>query len=381
MTYDAVVVGLGAAGSATLGALARSGARVIGVDQFSPPHDQGSSHGETRLLRVAYAEGAEYVPMARRSIALWRELEARTSTDLFRQSGVVYAGPANSPFLNASLASAHTYKVSIDELSGERRARLAAALSVPDDWRVCAERDGGYVFAEKAIAAFLQDAAAHGAEIRRDDPCRAIAAEKEGVRIVTARREIRAEKCVIAAGAWAPDLLPWLARNLHVERKTLHWFADPTGLYMPDRFQPFLTDDENGRQFYGFPDCGTGVKVAEHTAPSAEQASAADVARDITTAETDPIRALAARHLPALGELTRSVTCLYPMSKDGHFIIDRHPQSERIVIAAGLSGHGFKFAPAIGEILANLTLGRAQAVEISFFSLDRFRKERLVPPG
>ena len=369
MTYDYAVVGLGAAGSAALGALARTGARVVGIDRFAPPHDQGSSHGETRLLRVAYAEGAEYVPLVRRAITLWRELEARTGTDLFRQTGVVYAGPQASPFLNASLASAHTYSVSIEELSG---ARIAPTLSVPHDWRVCAERDGGYLLVEKAIAALLQDAVSHGAETRLGDPVHAIEADHRGVRIATVRSEIQAKKCVIAAGAWAVELLPPLAPHLQVERKTLHWFTDPTGAYSPDKFQPFLIDDENGRQFYGFPDCGTGVKVAEHTQPSPALARASNVNRNITPADTDPIRALAARHLPLLGEMTRSTTCLYPMSKDGHFIIDAFPDMDRIVIAAGLSGHGFKFAPAIGEALANLATGAAQAVDIGFFSLNRF---------
>jgi glycine/D-amino acid oxidase-like deaminating enzyme len=177
---------------------------------------------------------------------------------------------------------------------------------------------------------------------------------------------------VVAAGAWAAELLPALEQRLHVERKTLHWFADPRGIYTPDKFQPFLIDDENGRQFYGFPDCGAGVKVAEHTQPSSAYGHAADVERDITPADTDPIRTLAARHLPELGELIRSATCLYPMSKDGHFIIDRHPGTDRIVFAAGLSGHGFKFAPAIGEALANLVAGAPQAIDVGFFSLRRF---------
>jgi sarcosine oxidase len=372
MAFDFVVIGLGAAGSATLGALARSGARVAGIDRFAPPHDQGSSHGETRLLRVAYAEGAQYVPMARRAIELWRDLEARTGAELLRQTGVVYAGPHTSPFLSASLSSAHTYGVCVDTLTDAARREHAPALRIADDWLCCAEREGGYLLAERAIATLLEDAAQSGAEVMRNARCRAIEPDANGVRIVTDAGEVHADRCVVAAGAWTAELLPALAPYIHVERKTLHWFADPQASYRPATFRPFLIDDENGHQFYGFPDCGTGVKVAEHTAPSAAYAHAGDAVRDITPADIETIGALAARHMPGLGERLRSVTCLYPMSKDGHFIMDAYPESERIFVAAGLSGHGFKFAPVIGEAMANLAMGAEQKIDIAPFSLRRF---------
>lgn len=369
---DCVVVGLGAAGSAALGALARDGASVSGIDRFAPPHAQGSSHGETRLLRVAYAEGALYAPMARRSITLWRDLELRTGPDLFRQSGVLYAGPQSSPFLSASLASAREYDVDVDALTSDDRVRLDAGLRVPPNWICFAEREGGYLFVDKAIAALLADARAHGAEVRDNDACIAIEPRAESVHIVTAKDRIVARTCIVAAGAWTAELLPQLAPYLSIERKTVHWFADPQYLYSPDRFRPFLIDDEAGRQFYGFPDCGTGVKVAEHTEASARIAGPDDVNRTITPDDTRDVEAFAARSLPGLGSLERSVTCLYPMSRDGHFIIDALPGSDRVYVAAGLSGHGFKFTPVIGEAAANLAMGRTQTINLAPFAIGRF---------
>lgn len=365
--YEVAVIGLGAAGSAALNALAVAGARAAGVDRFAPPHDQGSSHGETRLLRTAYAEGTLYVPMARRAIELWRALEARTGNVIFRQTGVVYAAPQSSPFLSRSLASARAHDVRVDDLG-----RGEARLEIPDDWQCCVEREGGYVLAERAITAFLADAQAHGAELRLNEVCRAIEPDGDGVRIVTNSGEVRAQTCIVAGGAWATELMPAVAAHLHVERKTLHWFADPEHRYTPGAFRPFLIDDPDGHQVYGFPDCGTGLKFAEHTAPSAAHARVADVAREITIADTESIDAFAHRYCPALGALTRSVTCLYPMSKDGHFIIDRLPDNDRIVFAAGLSGHGFKFAPVIGEALADFALGRAPRIDLKPFALSRF---------
>ena len=371
--FDVAVIGLGAAGSAALAALARAGVSAIGVDRYAPPHAVGSSHGETRLLRVAYAEGALYVPMARRAIELWRALEARSGRELFRQTGIIYAGPHDSAFLSASLASAREHGVHVGERTPERRAQLEAALRLPADWLCCVETEGGYLLAEDAIAAMLGEAREHGAEIRVEQSCRAVEPARDAVRIVTDGGIVSAKRCIVAAGAWTAQIVPALAPHLHVERKTLHWFADPKGLYAPGTFMPFLCEDEAGRQVYGFPDCGTGVKVAEHTAPSEAYRDAAAVPREVTTDDANRIVPSARRFCPGLGAIVRSASCLYPMSKDGHFIIDVLPGSEgRVFVAAGLSGHGFKFAPVIGEAVAHLALGRPQHIDLAPFSLARF---------
>lgn len=369
---EVAVVGLGAAGSAALSVLARAGVSAVGFDRFAPPHQQGSSHGETRLLRVAYAEGAIYAPMARRAIELWRALEKRTHTELFRQSGVVYAGPESSAFLNASLASAQAHGVIIDQLAMAERARLLPLLAIPAHWSCFAEREGGYVFVDKAIAALLEDARMHGADIREHDACVMIEPRTDSVDIVTANGAVTARKCIVAAGGWTAALLPDLAPHLFVQRKTLHWFGDPTGLYDPKHFRPFLTEQDDGRQFYGFPDCGTGVKVAEHTEASPHLNDPKNIERAVTAADTADVAQFAKQSLPAIGPLQRSTTCLYPMSADGHFIIDAVPGTDRVFVAAGLSGHGFKFAPVIGEAVANLAMGVDRKIDLAPFAIGRF---------
>lgn len=373
VNYDAAVVGLGAAGSAALSFLGRAGVSAVGIDRFTPPHAEGSSHGETRLLRVAYAEGELYAPMARRAVELWRKLEERSGQELFRQSGVLYAGPRSSPFLNASLSSARAHDVRVDTLTRAERGALSPALDVPSDWLCCAEREGGYLFPERAIDAFLQDAQAHGAEVRGDDACVDIACDSTGVIITTGYDRVRTSACIVAVGAWTASLLPALAPHLTIERKTLHWFGDPDGVYAPSRFMPFLIDNDSGLQVYGFPDCGSGVKVAEHSAPSAAYRKPDDIDRTISPADIARVEDLARPACPALGPLQRSTTCLYPMSADGHFIIDAVPGMDRVFVAAGLSGHGFKFAPVIGEAVANLALGRPQSIDLEPFSLSRFQ--------
>jgi glycine/D-amino acid oxidase-like deaminating enzyme len=307
--------------------------------------------------------------MVRRAIALWRELEARTGAHVFRQSGVLYAGPKTSPFLLSSLASAREHDVAIDELSREERRRLAPQLRISDDWLCFAEREGGYLFVEDAIYLFLDDAARHGAEMRQRVVCTGIDPGASSVVVRTSDGDIRAGACIVAAGAWAAELMPELAPSVFVERKTLHWFADAGALYTPEKFRPFMIEEEDGREFYGFPDVGSGVKLAEHTQRSPTHMHPDDVERVIRPGDTIPVSDFATRFCPGVGAYLRSVTCLYPMSEDGHFIIDRMPGNARVVIAAGLSGHGFKFAPAIGEALANMALGREQKLNWDAFAL------------
>jgi monomeric sarcosine oxidase len=372
---DFAVVGLGAAGASALSFLARAGAKVVGVDRFSPPHDQGSSHGETRLLRIAHSEGAAYVPLARRSVTLWRELEARQRADLFSHTGIVYCGPQDGAFMRATHASAQAAGVALINASERARACLSR-LVVPASWSAVLDREAGYLEAEPAIAAFLADAEAHGAEIVRDCACLALAPDRSGVDIATQRGMMRADRAIVTAGAWARELVPDLASVTHIERRVLHWFADPGADFAEQGgFLPFALETEKGELFYGFPARGGELKVGEHfTTDLAPSPDALD--RTIGPADTDHIKGLARRFLPGLGARTRSLVCMYPMSRDAHFILGPHPREERLMIGAGLCGHGFKFAPAIGEALANFALGREQTLDLSAFSPHRFAELR-----
>jgi sarcosine oxidase len=365
--YDCAVIGLGAAGSAALSALARAGVSVIGLDRHDPPHDKGSSHGETRLLRTAYSEGAFYVPMIRRAITLWRALERRTGARVFEQTGVVYVGPAEAPFIAGARDAARRWHLPLRDFR-----KLDGRIAVPADWLTLVDTTGGFLHPERAIAAFLKDARAHGAVVRKN--CRAEALDRAGKEIIIAAggRRIAAGRVIVTTGAWTRELLPELAPVTHVERRVLHWYEAPKGRYtLAAGFKPFAVATGDGKLFYGFAANAKGeVKVAEHdTAAVIDGPDALN--RKISKADLAFIRALVARFMPELGRRTRSAVCMYPMSADEHFIIDRHPDDRRIVIGAGLSGHGFKFAPAIGEALANLALGQRQAVPIGAFALKR----------
>jgi monomeric sarcosine oxidase len=363
--YDVAVIGLGAAGSATLSALARSGATAIGIDRHDPPHAKGSSHGETRLLRTAYSEGAFYVPLVRRAIVLWRALEKRTGTRLFEQTGVVYAGPRDDAFLAAAQAAAKRWRLNLPVERG-----LDAWFQLPPDWLTLRDAQGGLVYPERAIAAFLKDARAHGAAVRKNCRCTGLDRSGETVRIKTTRGTIDAARVVVATGAWIDELVPELAARTHVERRVLHWFA-ARRCTAKNGFRPFAISPRDGRLFYGFPANARGeVKVAEHDTVEIV-ASPSRLKRRIAARDIAAIRPLIAQFMPQLGRRVRSQVCMYPMSKDEHFILDRHPDDARIVIGAGLSGHGFKFAPAIGEALANLALERRQTVDIGAFALSR----------
>ncbi|HEY0299749.1 MAG TPA: N-methyl-L-tryptophan oxidase, partial [Rhizomicrobium sp.] len=320
-------------------------------------------------LRTAYSEGAFYVPLVRRAVVLWRALEARTGAKLFEQSGVAYAGPRDDPFLMGAQDAAKRWRLKLPPAAG-----LNAWFRLPGDWLKLVDTDGGTVFPERAIAAFLKDARAHGAVVRTDTRCDALDRAGKRVLIRTAKGDIEADRVIVTTGAWASELLPELKPVTHVERRVLHWFADHEGRFTRrNGFRPFAISTAPHQLLYGFPANRRGeVKIAEHeTVEIVAGPRAFD--RRIARADVAAIAPLVKQFLPGLGRRVRSEVCMYPMSQDEHFILDRHPDDPRIVFGAGLSGHGFKFAPAIGEALANLALRRKQAVAIGPFGLARLR--------
>jgi monomeric sarcosine oxidase len=369
--FDVAVVGLGAGGAATLFALAKAGVRAVGIDRYAPPHDQGSSHGETRMLRCAYGEGAGYTPLALASVAAWRALEAETGRRLFDQVGLTYAGPRTSAFIATTRASAEANGVRLRDLEGAERA--AAGYVIPDAWQCVLEPDAGFLYAERAIETLLAAAKSHGAEVRTGAPALSVESGGDGVRIATANGEIRARSCVVAAGGWTVELLPALAPLLSVERRALHWFADPGGRYSTQAgFRPFYIEDEQGLAVYGLPDwSGTGVKMGEHT-DGEVHAHPDAITRFADPEDEARTRRLAERYFPGLGDVKRSSICLYPMSRDQDFILDHAPGMTNVVALAGLSGHGFKFAPVMGAAAARLATGGETGPEFGMFRLARF---------
>jgi sarcosine oxidase len=375
-TTDAVVIGLGAMGSAALASLARRGCRAVGIERFEPGHDRGSSHGATRIIRQGYFEHPSYVPLVRAAYPLWRELAAEAGEPLIDTTGIVEVGAADCELVTGTLAASRQHGLAHDVLDAGALRRRFPLFDGPDHYVAVFQPDGGFLRAEPAIRVLLARARAAGAELRTGETVRAIEPHGEGVRVVTTSGTIDAGCAVVAAGPWVKTLLPSLPVAIRVTRQVLAWFAprDP-GLFAKDRFPVFLLQNADG-MFYGFPDDGTGsVKIAKHHHAD-ETVDPDRCDRVVSAADEAMIRSCLAAHLPAAnGPRVAATTCLYTMAPDGDFILDRMPGNDRTIVASPCSGHGFKFAPVIGEIIADLATRGATAHDISRFSIGRFPKD------
>jgi sarcosine oxidase len=373
--FDVVVCGLGAMGSAALHHVARRGKRVLGVERYAPGHDRGSSHGATRIIRLGYFEHPSYVPLLRHAYKLWRELEAATARALLHVTGIVEIGPPNSALIEGTLACARVHGLRHEVLAAPELMRRFPAFRVPADYIAVVQPDGGILEAEACIAAQLALASEAGAEIHSGESVRAVESCADHVRVVTDRGSIDAGAAIIAAGPWVRSLLPGLAAPLRVTREVMGWF-EPTDarLFSPDHVPVFIVESRHGMH-YGIPPRGSiqaGIKVAKHH-HRGETVDPDGYDRTVSAEDEALIRAALADHLPAAnGRLLAAKTCLYTMTPDGHFLIDRLPGAPNIIVASPCSGHGFKFAPVIGEILADLAIRGATAYDIARFSLGRF---------
>jgi sarcosine oxidase len=378
-TADIVVVGLGAMGAATLDRLARRRARVIGIDRFDPPHTEGSTHGETRITRLAVAEGPEYVPLVRRSHAIWRELEAETGeTLLIQNGGLVIAAGDGAPshgkpaFLGATIAIARTHGVAHEVLSAAEIRHRWPQFRVRDHERAYFEPEAGILFPERAVATQLRRARQHGATMRPNEQVLSVTAHTNGVTITTDKDRIEAGQVVLTAGPWLPDLVPRLAPHARVQRQTQLWFApEKPELYTPATCPIFIWQHGPAEQdyLYGFPALPDGSGVKSGTERYGPATTPDTVDRTVPETEWRDIHARhIAPHLHGLGaSLTKSSTCLYTCTPDAHFIVDR---AENVITASPCSGHGFKHSAAVGEHLAAMALDGA-ATE-SAFALSRF---------
>ncbi len=366
-TYDVIIAGLGAMGSAAAFELSRRGLRVLGLDRYTPPHAFGSSHGETRIIREAYFEHPTYVPLVRRAFELWRALERESGTTLLRETGGLMIGRPDTALVEGARRSAELHGLPHTLLAAADVRRRFPALRPDDDMVAVWEPRAGILFPESCVSAFLSRARHHGAHLRFDEPVRHWEADGH-VHVYTALGEYRARQLIVTAGAWVSALVPGLALPFRIERQVLHWF-DPgqaSADFAPDRCPIHLWQFDGCRFFYGFPDLGTGVKAGFHH--GGEAATAEDIRRDVTPAEVDAVRTVLRRFLPgADGPLRSSVVCLYTNTPDEHFWIDQHPTQPQVLIASPCSGHGFKFAPVIGEILADLTQHKRPRFDIDLF--------------
>jgi sarcosine oxidase len=354
--WDVIVTGLGAMGSAAVRELARRGLRVLGLDRYAPPHAHGSTHGRTRIIREAYFEDPVYVPLVRRAGRLWEELEREVGERLFVRTGGLMIGPEDGELVRGARTSADQHGLPYELLTSAEVRRRFPALDPEADAVGLLEPRAGVLFPEACVRALLTCAAREGATLRTGEPMLTWRVEGGVVRVATAVAEHIADRLVLALGPWLPEFLTGAQIQLAVERQMQHWFTPRAHAerFSPDAL-PIALWETSGRMFYTIPDFGDGVKIAVHH--DGEITDPHRIRRTIAEEEDASARALVERFLPdAAGELRDRAVCLYTNTSDGHFVIDHHPMHPEVVIASPCSGHGFKFATAIGEMVAKMTV-------------------------
>jgi monomeric sarcosine oxidase len=384
MIYDAIVLGTGGVGSAALYHLAKRGARTLGIDRFPGGHDRGSSHGDTRIIRLAYFEHPDYVPLLRRAYQLWAELERTVDERLYHQVGLLEAGPLDGELVPGVLRCAREHQLDLEPLDAAAVARRYPGFRLPEGCQAVFERQAGFLRVERCVLAHLRAAAACGAEHRtgidilgwRRETTPSAAGAPGVITVETTRGPVATRRLVITPGAWAPELLAGPSGRFpapfRVLRKHLHWFQPRTQDYAGPAGCAFFFELPWG-MFYGFPPIDElGVKVANH-AGGEQVVQPLGYNRSLDIEDRQLVETFVGAYMPGLSRShRRHATCLYTMTPDGHFIVDRHPECDQVVLAAGLSGHGFKFASVLGETLATWALDGAPGLPVEFLGLNRF---------
>ncbi|MDO8680340.1 MAG: N-methyl-L-tryptophan oxidase [Acidobacteriota bacterium] len=383
-SFDVIVIGLGGMGSAAAAHLAARGQRVLGLEQYQPAHALGSSHGRSRVIRLAYFEHPSYVPLLLRAYELWEQLERDSGRSLLTITGGLMIGTPDSDVVSGSLRSARAHGLAHELLdAAEIRRRFPPFTPQPGEVALYEER-AGVLRPESAIHAHLEQANRHGAELRFDERVLDWRAQPSGeVEVRTTRGSHTAARLVLAPGAWAPEMFHLPLLPLEIERQVLYWFAPPGGTapFAPERFPIYIWDRGEGVQFYGFPAEAPHkevpydrVKVAFFRTGGGARCTADTIDRVVHPDEVGAMRDALAPCIPLLsaGNLVETVTCMYTLTPDHHFVIGPHPNHPQVVIASPCSGHGYKFATVVGEILADLAIDGTTRHPIDLFSPRRF---------
>ena len=371
--YDAIVIGLGGMGSATLHELARRGKRALGIEQFGVAHDLGSSHGVTRIIRLAYYEDPAYVPLLRRAYELWRELERERGEQVLHITGSLDMGPPGSLTFEGSLRSCEQHELPHEALTSAEVSRRFPGYRLPSETMAVYQPEGGFLLPERCITLFIEEAQRLGARARIGERVLEWQPTADGVRVRTGRGEYEADRLVITAGAWASSLLPQLRDVAVPERQVLAWLEPRREwLFTPDRFPVFNLIVDEGK-YYGFPVYGIpGFKFGRFHHLE-EVVDPDEIDRSPNERDEAMLRQFAEKYFPDGAGATSSMkACMFTNSPDEHFIIDRLPGAPQVVVGAGFSGHGFKFSSVVGEILADLALEGGTRHDIGMFGMGRF---------
>jgi sarcosine oxidase len=374
---DVVVVGLGAMGSHALWRLARRGVRVIGVEQFAPGHDRGSSHGESRIIRTAYAEDPGYVPLVLYAWRLWDELEGESGQRLLERCGGLMLGTSTSPMVRGSLASADEHGLRYELLSSSQLRERFPQQRVDDDTVGFYEMAAGVVRPERGVVEAVRAARAAGAEVLEGQTVREIVPDSDRPAVRLEDRTLVARHVVVAAGAWVPRLVPVPDLRLRVVRRVEAWFgARSPEAFSPRSFPVFVRDDPTGRgAWYGCPSLdGATVKVALREWPGIDEpADPVEGPRPPDQADAEPVAGIVKATLPELrARPVRMKACMSTLTPDRHFVVGQRGDLPGLTLLAGFSGHGFKFAPVLGEVAAQLAITGTTDLPIELFDPHRF---------
>tara|TARA_Y100001968_G_scaffold333872_1_gene400371 strand:+ start:1384 stop:2517 length:1134 start_codon:yes stop_codon:yes gene_type:complete len=370
--FDYLVLGLGGVGSAALYHLAKRGHQVAGIDRFPIAHDLGSSHGHTRLIRQSYFEHPSYVPLVQRAFELWEQLSVDHGRDVYYETGIIEAGPPEGELVPGVLDSAHQHGLDVEQLTVIQARQRWPQFAFADEHAVVYEQRAGFLLVEQCVSAHVELAQWSGAETFCDQSIQQIISEPEVIRVITDRTEFTAGKVILTLGTWARELIPELKDKLTVLRKPLHWFAADENQYSRKCGCPSFLFETDAGHYYGFPASDwRGLKVARHTGGDVVN-DPLTVDREVDLEERADVQRFLARHLPGVTtDATDHTVCMYTMSPDSHFIIDQSENDSRISYAAGLSGHGFKFTAALGEVLADMATAQTPAFDLSLFRSSR----------
>jgi N-methyl-L-tryptophan oxidase len=371
-SFDVIIIGAGSVGMASGYFLAKQGTKTLLIDAWDPPHTNGSHHGDTRIIRHAYGEGKEYIPLALRAQQLWNELANETGEKVFEPTGVLAVGAPESPFIKEMMAGAKNHSLPLHVLQAKEISRRWPGITIPEEYIGCLEPQAGVLFSEVCIRTYRERAVSFGAVLKTGTPVLAIEREAGGVSVRTKEDTYHGDMVVVSAGAWAGKLLADLRLPLTPVRKTVAWFKSDERLYDSRLFPAFFFDFPT-EQYYGFPSfSGGGVKVGRHDGGQKVDPDRIDRTFGIYPEDEGDLRRFLERTMPqAAGKRLRGSVCIYTRTPDEHFIIDRHPENEQILIAAGLTGHGFKFASALGEALCQWVTAGKTDLDLSIFSLNR----------
>ncbi len=372
-TFDMIVLGVGGMGSAAACELARRGRRVLALEQFALGHDRGSSHGHTRIIRKAYYEHPDYVPLVCRAFEKWYDLEQRQGIHLLSGCPCLSIGRADSAMIAGVRASAAQHHLPVETLNAAELRRRFPAFRFGEDYEGVLEHSAGFLYVDDCVQAFACEAVRLGATIQDNEPVVSWQASEREVTVQTTAARYTAARLLITAGPWAGELLVSRGAFLRVMRQVVQWFGTrDDALFRRDVFPLYIADTPQGH-FYGFPVLNAnGAKVAQHYG-APELTHPSEIERTIKPEDEERTRTFLREYLPLIdGPRRRASVCIYTLTPDRHFIIDLHPDHANVALAAGFSGHGFKFAPVVGEILADLADNGRTPLPIGMFRIKRF---------